>query len=88
MSANRGPAARRPAMEHGYTVVFEPLPEGGYGVSVPAIPEITTFGATLEEARGMAKDALRCFLESALEAGEPIPCDLASVTTERLAVMI
>jgi predicted RNase H-like HicB family nuclease len=38
------------------------MPEGGYSVVVPAIPEICTFGETLPEARRMAKDAVRCFL--------------------------
>jgi antitoxin HicB len=55
---------------------------------VPAIPEICTFGETLEEAREMARDAIRCFLESALKTGEPIPSDIAQVTTERVAVTI
>ena len=59
--------------EYGYTTLFEPMPEGGYNVVVPAIPEICTFGETLEEAREMARDAIRCDLESALETGEPIP---------------
>jgi len=59
--------------EYGYTAIFEPLPEGGYSVLVPAIPEICTFGRTLKEAREMARDAILCFLESALETGEPIP---------------
>ncbi len=58
---------------YNYTVLFEPLEEGGYNVIVPAVPEICTFGATLEEAREMAKDAIRCFLESALKTGEAIP---------------
>jgi antitoxin HicB len=74
--------------EYGYTTVFEPLPEGGFSVLVPAIPEICTFGETLEEAREMARDAIRCFLESALETGEQIPRDLAPVTTELAAVTI
>jgi predicted RNase H-like HicB family nuclease len=50
------------------------MEDGGYNVIIPAIPEICTFGATLEEAREMAKDAIRCFLESALKTGESIPC--------------
>ncbi|HWG37526.1 MAG TPA: type II toxin-antitoxin system HicB family antitoxin [Terriglobales bacterium] len=79
---------KQPATEYGYTVVFEPLQEGGYSVVVPAIPEIATFGATLEEARGMAKDAIRCFLESALRTGEAIPEDISAVTTERVAVTL
>ncbi len=58
-----------------YTVIFEPLKGGGYNIIFPAIPEICTFGETLEEARRMAGDALRCYLESALEEGELIPED-------------
>jgi len=59
-----------------YTVLFEPVEEGGYNVVIPAIPEICTFGETLEEAREMAKDAIHCFLESAIKAGEPITQDV------------
>lgn len=75
-------------VEYGYTTLFEPMPEGGFNVLVPAIPEICTFGETLEEAREMARDAIRCYLESALETGEPIPGDVAAITTERVAVTI
>ena len=39
--------------EYSYTVLFEPLPEGGYQVFVPAMPEICTFRRTMEEAREM-----------------------------------
>ncbi len=72
---------------YNYTVLFEPMEEGGYNVIIPAIPEICTFGATLEEAREMAKDAIRCFLESALKTGEPIPKDVEPAK-ERLAVAV
>jgi antitoxin HicB len=63
--------------EYGYDTIFESPPEGGYGVFVPAIPEICTFGETLDEAREMAHDAIRCFLESALRTGETLPRDVA-----------
>jgi antitoxin HicB len=68
-----------------YAVIFEPLKEGGYNVFFPAIPEICTFGETLEEARGIAEDALRCYLESALKEGEPIPED-KEPTVEQVTV--
>jgi len=61
--------------EYGYTTLFEPLPEGGFNVVVPAIPEICTYGESMAEAREMARDAIRCYLESALKTGEPIPGD-------------
>ena len=68
-----GQSSHQGAREYGYTVIYQQIPEGGFNVVVPAIPEICTFGETLAEARRMAQDALRCFLESALETGERIP---------------
>ena len=66
--------------EYSYTVVYERVPEGGYNVVVPAIPEICTFGSTSHEAREMARDAIRCFLESVRKTGEPIPEDVQPAT--------
>lgn len=74
--------------EFGYTTIFEPLPEGGFNVIVPAIPEICTYGETIEEARVMAHDAIRCYLESALQTGEEIPSDVPELKTERIEVTI
>ena len=44
--------------------MFEPAPEGGYVVCVPALPGCVTAGETLEEAREMAGDAIRCYVGS------------------------
>ena len=44
--------------EYTYTVLFEPAEEGGYVVTVPALPGCVTQGETLEEAREMATDAI------------------------------
>jgi predicted RNase H-like HicB family nuclease len=75
--------------EHRYTVLFEPVPEGGYHVIVPALPETVTFGETLEEDREMALDAIRCVLESIMKDNEPIPDDtLAPAYRETLAVTL
>lgn len=57
-------------MEYEYTVVFEAAEEGGYVVTVPALPGLTTEGDTLEEARAMAVDAIRGYLESLRKHGE------------------
>jgi predicted RNase H-like HicB family nuclease len=72
---------------YNYTVLFEPLKEGGYDVIVPAIPEICTYGETLEEAKAMAKDAITCFLENAIEEGEQIPED-KEPSLEKIAISI
>ena len=47
----------------------------GYNVVVPALPEITTCGDSIEEARFMAQDALELVVLSRLEEGEVIPAD-------------
>jgi predicted RNase H-like HicB family nuclease len=72
---------------YNYTVIFEPVKEGGYDVVVPAIPEICTFGKTLPEAKAMAEDSIRCYLESALKEGETIPED-KEPSVERIAVRV
>ena len=56
-----------------YTVYFEPQIDGSFAVVFPAFPEIVTFGRTLEEARAMARDALRCQLEGLRKDGQAIP---------------
>ena len=61
--------------EHGYTVIYEALSEGGYQVLVPALPGIVTFGRDLAEAREMARDAIVCHLRGLLSDGEEIPED-------------
>ena len=73
--------------DYNYTVYFEPFEEGGYQAIVPAIPEICTFGDTLEEARQMAKDAIRCVIESGLKEGEPVPRN-ADPTKELVTISI
>ena len=47
-----------------FTMLFEPAEEGGYVVTCPALPGLVTEGDTMEEARMMAEDALRLYLES------------------------
>ena len=79
--------AKQGANEYRYTVLFEPLAEGGYNVFVPAFPEICTFGETLPEARAMAQDAIRCILESMHRNNEPIPSDVEP-SRETIAVTL
>lgn len=56
-------------------IVFElqEEPEGGYTISVPALPGCISFGKTFEEALDMIKDAMSGWLEVARENGIPIP---------------
>jgi antitoxin HicB len=63
-----------------FTMLFEPAEEGGYVVTCPALPGLVTEGDTLEEARRMAEDALRGYLESLREDGLSIPPDKTPIT--------
>lgn len=49
-----------------YDVIFDPNGEG-YTVTVPKLPGLVTEGSNLREAREMAKDAIRCCIESLLK---------------------
>jgi antitoxin HicB len=60
-----------------FTVVLEPQPEGGFTVSVPALPEVVTEGDTEVEALQMAEDAIRAVIEYRKDHGIPIPLDAA-----------
>jgi len=74
--------------EYRYTVVFEPAEEGGYVVTVPALPGLVTEGDSLEEAREMVKDAIRGYLESLRKHGEEIPLEQGEPVTERVLVSL
>lgn len=50
-------------MEYSYTVLFEPADECAFTVTCLALPGLVTEGDTLEEARAMAEDPIRCYIE-------------------------
>lgn len=56
-----------------YSVFYEQATEGGYVVSVPALPGCHTQGETLEEAERNVKEAIGLYLESLADHGEAIP---------------
>ena len=70
------------AHDRTFSVIFEPQPEGGFTVFVPALPEIVTEGDTEEEALAMAKDAIRLVLEDRAARGEDIPGDSSTRVRE------
>ncbi len=56
-----------------YRVLLNREPEGGYTVTVPALPGCITYGETVDEAITMAKEAIELYIESLVEHNEPIP---------------
>ncbi len=61
-----GGMKKRTETIHQYEVVFDPN-GAGYTVTVPKLPGLVTEGGSLREAREMAKDAIRCYLEALLK---------------------
>ncbi len=45
-----------------YAIILHPDLEGGYTVTVPALPGCITQGETIEEAIVMAKDAIQLYI--------------------------
>jgi len=68
-----------------FTVVLEPQPEGGFTVSVPALPEVVTEGDSEAEAMAMAEDAIRPVLTYRRDHGIPIP-GAAQPTVRKITV--
>jgi antitoxin HicB len=58
-----------------YRVLFREEPEGGYTVTVPALPGCVTFGATLKEAMANAREAIDLYVESLRAHGEEVPTE-------------
>ena len=75
-------------VEYRYTAVFEPAEEGGYVVTVPALPGLVTQGETLDQAREMVGEAIVGYLESLRKHGEEIPAESGEAVTEQVVVTL
>ena len=69
-----------------YTAVFEVANEGGYIVSVPALPGCYSQGETREEAEIMIKDAIKSYLAVLKKENQPIPHDTVQPFTKQIAI--
>ena len=61
--------------QHTYRILLNKEPEGGFTVTVPALPGCITYGETMDEAVANAKEAVEVYLESLTAHGEPIPTE-------------
>ncbi|MCL5782936.1 MAG: type II toxin-antitoxin system HicB family antitoxin [Candidatus Thermoplasmatota archaeon] len=59
-----------------FTVILEPQEDGGFTVSVPALPGCISEGGNREEALKNIKEAIELYLEVLKEDGRPIPQDV------------
>ena len=67
-----------------YDTIFDPN-GAGYTVTIPKLPGLVTEGDNLKEAREMAKDAIRCYLEAVLK-DKTLSFSESAVHRERIKV--
>lgn len=60
-------------MEYHYKILLNKEEEGGYMVTVPALPGCITQGDSVDEALAMAREAIELYIEELQSRGEPIP---------------
>ena len=59
-----------------YTIHLEPAEEGGYVVTVPALPAVITQGDNYAEAIAMAEDAIQMYIDYCISQGKDVPRDV------------
>jgi len=62
-------------MQRTYRVLLTPEPEGGFTVTIPALPGCITHGEDIDHAIAMAKEAIELYVETLEAEGDPIPDD-------------
>ena len=65
-----------------FTVVFEQEADGGYVVTVPALPGCVSEGDTRDEAVVNIREAIEAYVEALRKAGDPVPNDVGCETVE------
>ena len=69
-----------------YSVVLTPEPEGGYTVTVPALPEAITYGETVDDALMYAREVIELSIQCRISAGEEVPVEFSPVTTSIVSI--
>ncbi|MCK5511152.1 type II toxin-antitoxin system HicB family antitoxin [Candidatus Parcubacteria bacterium] len=72
---------------YSYTINYEEISECGYQVTVPLLPGLITYGRNFEEAKKMAKDAIKCHFEAMQKDKEKMPNEI-SLLQEKLTISL
>ncbi len=71
---------------HTYSVILEPLEEGGFFVHIPSFPEVLAEGETEDEALAMAKEAIEHVIAGDLERGATVPPEIGKPLMREVTV--
>ena len=73
--------------KHSYTVIYEADPDGGFVVSVPALPGCYSQGDTLTDAKKNIIEAIELYLEDLQSDHQQIPTE-KQISRGRVEVMV
>ena len=65
-----------------YTAVLEREPDGGYVVSVPALPGCVSQGDNRDEALTNIREAIQLYVDDCRAAGDPVPTEAGKEIVE------
>jgi len=65
-----------------YTVVLEQEEDGGYVVSVPALPGCVSQGDTGTDALNNIREAIELYIEDCRDAGDAVPTEVGKEFVE------
>jgi predicted RNase H-like HicB family nuclease len=65
-----------------YTVILERESDGGYVVSVPALPGCVSQGDSRAEALSNIREAIELYIEDCRAAGDPVPTEAGKELVE------
>jgi predicted RNase H-like HicB family nuclease len=65
-----------------YTVVLEKESDGGYVISVPALPGCVSQGDSRDEALANIREAIQLYVDDCRAAGDPIPTEAGTEIVE------
>ena len=65
-----------------YTVVLEKEADGGYVVTVPALPGCVSQGDSREEALTNIREAIQLYVDDCRAAGDPVPTEAGKEIVE------
>ena len=73
-------------MSREYTVVLTPEPEGGFTITVPALPGYVACAETEEEALVLATEGIQFHIECLRAEGQPVPEEIEHPRVLRLEI--
>ena len=71
---------------YSYSILLTPAEEGGFTVTVPALPGCITEGDTFEEAMRNAREVVELCVEDMLAHGETLPVEAAPAIASTITI--